>query len=238
MKNSETGLPVVIITGTSRGIGKLLAEHYLSENFVVAGCSRSESAISHENFYHQQIDLSEERSIIEFIRNVTNKFGRIDVLINNAGIASMNHLMLTPLSVVEKIYRSNVFAPFILIREVSKIMSRAKSGRIINITSVASPLNLEGEAIYASSKAALESITRIASRELADFGITVNAIGPVPFDSVLIKTVPSDKIGNLISRQAIKRKAVFADISNVTDFFIQPSSNFITGQIIYLGGIN
>ncbi len=230
--------PVMIITGTSRGIGFELAKHYLDAGYTVAGCSRSKMNIEHPSWYHEMVDVTDEKALIRFVRNVYKLHNRIDVLINNAGVASMNHLMLTPLSAVERIYKSNVFAPFVLIREVAKVMSKAKQGRIVNISSVAAALDLEGEAAYASSKAALESLTRIAARELAPLNITVNAIGPTPYDSALIRTVDSEKINSLVERQPIKRKAQFSDIANVTDFFIQPGSSFITGQVIYLGGVS
>lgn len=229
---------VIVITGTSRGIGFELAQHYLANGYIVAGCSRSKKAIEHDAYYHEEIDITDEKSLIRFIKNVYKHYGKIDTLVNNAGIASMNHLMLTPLSTIERIFMSNVFAPFVLIREVAKVMSKNKQGTIVNISSVAVALNLEGEAAYASSKAALESLTRIAANELAPFNITVNAVGPTPFDSALIKTVDRDKINALVQRQAIKRKAQFSDIANVVDFFIHPDSSFITGQVIYLGGVN
>ncbi|HLN52599.1 MAG TPA: SDR family oxidoreductase [Lentimicrobium sp.] len=237
-RNDSDSMPVMIITGTSRGIGFELAKHYLDAGYTVAGCSRSRKAMDHPSYYHEELDITDEKALIRFVKDVYKLYRRIDVLINNAGVASMNHLMLTPLSAVERIYKSNVFAPFVLIREVAKVMSKAKQGRIVNISSVASALDLEGEAAYASSKAALESLTRIAAKELAPFNITVNALGPTPFDTALIRTVGSDKIDNLVQRQTIKRKAQFSDIANVIDFFIRPGSSFVTGQVIYLGGIN
>ena len=91
--------------------------------------------------------------------------------------------------------------------------------------------------MYAASKAAIETLTRILAREFAEFGVTVNAIGPTPIQTDLIRSVPTEKLDRLVQRQAIKRFGRFADVSNVIDFFIRPESDFVTGQTVFLGGI-
>jgi 3-oxoacyl-[acyl-carrier protein] reductase len=170
--------------------------------------------------------------------DVRKQFGIVEILINNAGIASMNHSILTPLSTVQNIFSTNVFGTFLFAREAAKVMIRKKYGRIINFATVATPLKLEGESAYAASKAAVCSLTEIMARELADAGITVNAVGPTPVETDLIKNVPDDKIQSLLESQAIRRLGNYADISNVIDFFIRKESGFITGQTIYLGGVS
>ena len=116
-------------------------------------------------------------------------------------------------------------------------MTQRRFGRIVNFASVAAPLKLEGEAVYAASKAAVVSFTQVAARELASFGITVNAVAPTPIATDLIKGVPAAKIDELVARQAIKRLGEFRDVTNVVDFFIRPESDFVTGQVIFLGGV-
>lgn len=117
-------------------------------------------------------------------------------------------------------------------------MQKNSFGRIVNFTTVASPLHLEGEAVYAASKSAVETLTKILAKELAPWKITVNAVGPTPIETDLIRSVPKEKIESLIKQQAIKRMGHFADVQNVIDFFLKSESNFITGQIVYLGGIS
>lgn len=229
---------VIVITGSSKGIGKELSLYYLSLGEIVIGCSRSESTITNDNYRHYTLEVNDEKAVVKMIRSTKKEFKRIDVLLNNAGIASMNHFLTTSISSVEKIFSTNFVGTFLFSREVSKVMMKQNRGRIVNYTTVASALRLEGEAIYAASKAAIENFTQTISKELAPFNITVNAIGPTPVQTDLIKAVPKDKINELLNKQAIKRFADFADIKNVIDFYIDKKSDFITGQIIYLGGVS
>lgn len=228
----------ILITGTRKGIGKALAGHYLAQGHRVQGCSRSDSDISHPNYRHAGLDVSDEAAVVAMVRQAARAWGGIDVLINNAGIASMNPVLLSSGKTARRIMDTNFMGTFFLCREVGKVMIRQRSGRIINFTTVATPLDLEGESLYAASKAAVESLTRILARELGASGVTVNALGPTPVPTELIAGVSQDKMDALIARQAIQRYGSMEDILNVIDFFISPRSDFITGQTIYLGGVS
>ena len=227
---------IIVITGSRKGIGKYLSEYYLKSALVI-GCSRKDSSIREENYIHYNVDVSDEIGVVNMIKDVVKRFKRVDILINNAGIAAMNHIMLTPMDAATDIIKTNLLGTFIFIREVSKVMARQKWGRIVNISTIAVPLSLEGESIYVASKAAVENITKIASRELAPFNITVNTIGIAPLMTDLIKTVPKEKIDKIISMMGIKRLAKYSDVSNVIDFYIKNESDYVSGQNIYLGGI-
>lgn len=229
--------PVTVITGTRRGIGADLARHYLERGHLVIGCSRQPVDWEADRYEHFALDVADERAVRELFKSVRQRYGRVDHLINNAGIASMNHALVTPLSSVTAVLGTNVAGTFLFCREAAKQMQKRRYGRIVNFSTVAVPLKLAGEAIYAASKAAVEMLTAVLAQELGQMGITVNAVGPGPVDTDLIRGVPDEKIDQLLSRQAIRRKTATADIVNVVDFFLSEASGMVTGQTLYLGGV-
>lgn len=228
---------VTLITGTRKGLGRSLSEHYLAKGHCVVGCSREPSDLEHERYRHFLADVIDEVAVKKIFSYLRKEHDGLDNLVNNAGIASMNHTLLTPLSTVDAIFDTNVKGTFLFCREAARLMQKRKYGRIVNMTTVATPLRLEGEAIYAASKAAVLNLTQVLARELAPLGITVNAVGPTPVKTDLIRSVPQDKLDALLARQAIPRFGEPEDVINVVDFFLQRSSGFVTGQNIYLGGV-
>jgi 3-oxoacyl-[acyl-carrier protein] reductase len=229
---------VMVITGTRKGIGKYLAEYYLDKGMIVAGCSRGEASIEHENYRHFTLDVADEKAVISMIRDVKKEFKKIDVLLNNAGAASMNHILLTPYKTIRETTETNYYGTFLFLREVSKVMLKKKYGRIVNFASIATPLKWEGEAAYAASKAAVENLTQIAAKEVAEYGITVNALGSTPVWTDMINRVPKEKLEGILNQQSIKRIGEMKDVSHLCDFLIDEKSDFITGQVIYLGGVS
>lgn len=229
---------IIIVTGSRKGLGYSLCNYFLEQGDIVYGCSRRATTIAHEHYTHFILDISDETAVIDMVRQIYKNHKQVDILINNAGAASMNHFLLTPYSTAQKLINTNFMGTFLMCREVAKYMIKQKGGRIINFSTVAVPLNLQGELVYSSSKAAIEQLTRVLAAEIGASGVTVNAVGPTPIATDLIKNVPENKIAELLQHQSIKRLGIFEDVLNVIKFFIAPESNFITGQIIYLGGIN
>jgi 3-oxoacyl-[acyl-carrier protein] reductase len=230
-------MPAMLITGTSRGIGNYLAQYYLEKGCAVFGCSRQRSDIDHENFIFFEADLSQEPTIELMFDALKTHTRKLDVVINNAGMGSMNLLNLTPYATADKIFSINVLGTFSILQKSVRFLKKSRNPRIVNFSTVAVPLRLSGESLYAASKSAVETMTRILAKELAGLNITCNAVGPAPIQTDLIKGVGEEKIAALLKQQAIHRLAEFRDVANVIDFFIAPQSDMVTGQVVYLGGV-
>ena len=229
---------VALITGSRTGIGRHLAEHYSQRGFIVEGCSRGPADWEAVNYTHHLVDVADERQVKTMISSIARRHGRLDVVINNAAIASMNHVLLTPATSANRMLEVNVTGTMIVCRDAAKVMMRQRNGRIINFTTIVAPIALAGEAIYAASKAAVVTLTRILAFELGQWGITCNSFGATPIMTDMIRGVPQAKIDQVVNGLAIKRLGTYEDCANVCDFFVRPESDNITGQVLYLGGIS
>jgi 3-oxoacyl-[acyl-carrier protein] reductase len=230
--------PVMLITGTSRGIGRFLAEYYLEQGFTVIGCSRSESTIKHNEYLHYLVDLRDSSDIKRMFGNIKAALNRIDILINNAGISSSNFVMLMSDDHIEDVTKSNFISNIEIIRDSIKIMKKNKFGRIINISSVHVPLASEGTSLYSSLKSAIEQFSRVISKEIASYGITINNIGLSFFkDSGMYENLSDTMRMKLNSIFTVKPELDINDLSHLINFLIDRKTDFITGQTIYTSGV-
>ena len=230
--------PVALVTGARKGIGRFLAEHLLKQGYRVFGCSRKPADWSSEGVTHFECDVTNEPQVKAMLRSVSQETGgRLDVLLNNAGAASMNHVLLMPIESVNKMMGTNVLGTWLVSREAAKLMQKRRSGRIVNFSSIAVPMRLSGQAVYAASKGAVESLSQVMAREVAEFGITVNVVGPTPIATDMTRGVPQETMDKLVAQFPIKRLGTMEEVANVVDFFLRSESSAITGQVIYLGGV-
>lgn len=230
--------PVILITGTSRGIGNHLARHFLSTGARVIGCSRSDqSSIDHENYSHFALDIGSEPEVVEMFRSIRSEFGRLDAAVNNAAVnPTLSLVAMTSYAAAEQTMRTNFLGPFVVAREAVKLMMRNKFGRIVNLGSMAARHEVQGEALYTASKAALNSFTRVLAKEVAAHGITVNVVAPAALETELMSSVDPVKLKEVLQRNAIPALGTFEEVSNIVDWLLKPESGAVTGQIIYLGG--
>lgn len=228
----------ILITGTSRGIGRYLAHHYLSKGCHVAGCSRSiDNIIEHPNYFHSVSDISNEEQVQNLVRQVQEKFGHLNVTINSAAINPiLAPALLTPGSAVVNTLQTNVVGTFLVSRESAKLMIKTGSGRIITLGSMAVKHEVMGESVYTASKAAIGAFTRVLAKELHRFNITCNVVAPAAVETELMAAVKPEALQAVLERNAIPQIGKMEEISDVIDWLISPQSAAITGQAIYLGG--
>ena len=233
----DQGKPVALVTGSRTGIGQFLSNHLLREGYLVVGCSRQPADWQAEGFLDLRADVTDEKQVKDLFRTIVQKYGRLDAVLNNAGAASMNHSLLTPLSTYKKIMDTNLQGTWLVTCEAAKVMRKRRYGRVVNFGSAAVPLRLAGEAVYIAAKSAVTSLSQVLARELYDFGITVNVVGPAPVPTEMIRGVPKDKLDRLLEMMTVHRLCTFEDVANVVDFFLRAESGAITGQVVYLGGV-
>tara|TARA_Y100000590_G_C15438650_1_gene907995 strand:- start:105 stop:824 length:720 start_codon:yes stop_codon:yes gene_type:complete len=227
---------IIAITGSSKGIGLGIAKHFLSLGYTVAGCSRSESDFEKNNYFFQKVDVKEEKEVRNWIKSIKNKYNRIDVLICNAGLVKSSLLMpVTSTKILNDFMNVHIKGTFLACRETSKIMIQQKYGRIINISSPAVSLLLEGASAYGASKAAVENMSKVFAKELAPMGITCNLIRPGLIETEITKSFGSKWKNNLIKKQTIKSTFEIEELCYIIEFLIGPKSSNITGQVISMG---
>ncbi len=224
-------MKIAVVTGASRGIGHFLSEKLSKENYKVVNISRKSS----NAFIDYSFDLTNTQDIGKLVKQIIKEVGVPDLLINNAGVASMNHTFLMKDSDVEKIVEVNLISPILLSKEFGKFMIK-KGGKILNISTVAVPLLLDGEAVYAATKSGIEVFTKILAKELSRSKVDVSCIGLTPIDTDLIKNVPKEKIEKIIESQPTPKKYQLEDVWELTYKFLYSKDKKMNGKVFYLGG--
>jgi 3-oxoacyl-[acyl-carrier protein] reductase len=237
---------IVLITGASRGIGKataiLCAEN--GAHVIINFLNSEKEANDLVEYLHRRGlcatavkgDISKEDDVKNLFLLVKNQFGRIDVLVNNAGILFNNPIMLASNEDFERTIDVNCKSIFLCTKYVVKMMMKQKSGKIINISSIAGIEGVPGQAIYCGSKAFVIGYTKSAAKELGRYGITVNAIAPGIIDTDLIKSFKKDAMEKNILNNALGRIGTPMDVAKAVLFLSSNLGDYITGQVIGVDG--
>lgn len=211
-----------LITGTSRGIGKACAELFVENGIVVLAPSRAE------------MDLNSSESIRNYIKSLDSK---IDILVNNAGINAIANIIELDFEKSHTVMQTNFWAPTLLINLLAPQMKAQGYGRIVNTSSIWSTVTREGRSSYASSKAALNALTRTTAVELAEYNVLVNAVAPgyVQTELTYSNNTP-EQIEQIKQNIPIKRMAEPKEIAELIYFLCSSKNTFITGQTIIADG--
>ena len=222
----------LVITGASRGLGLYIAQKALEEGYSVTGIART--PVENPDFPVLCCDVADHSTVAQIFTSLRK--APLWGVINAAGIASMNLHITTPPQTMQRIIACNLLGTMHCCAEAGRIFARKKQGRIINFSSIAVALGLAGEASYVAAKAGVEGFTRAFAREMAAFGVTVNAVAPGPVSTRLIAGVPANKIADLQKRQIIPRELTADDVWNVVSWLLDDRSAAISGEILHVGG--
>ena len=228
---------VVLVTGAGRGIGKVIAEHFVADGAVVYANDLNEVVI--DGAKSICFDVTDSAALKAGLMQIYKAEGRIDCVVNNAAVIANQKLGMVTKPLLEKMYAVNVFAVIDMMQIVSRLMARNGGGSIINMASVTGVVGSPGQVAYSASKGAVIAMTKSAAKELSPMGIRVNAVAPG-----IIKTerfeelyeVSGEKIDQRISRIALGRLGTPQDVANAVAFLASDRASYISGQILGVDG--
>jgi NAD(P)-dependent dehydrogenase (short-subunit alcohol dehydrogenase family) len=229
---------VILITGASGGMGGALAALFSNENVKLAlHYNKNEiNLVESDSVAHFQADLTIESEVERLVSSVLEKFGRIDVLINNAGISKSSLSWKTDAASWRETMAINLDAPFYLSKHVIPAFRQQNSGRIINVSSIVAQTGFIGTSAYAASKAGLIGLTKTLSKELSDFGVTVNALALGYFNVGMIDDVPKALQEEIISSIPLRKLGDPTSVFQTINWLISEEGGYVTGQTINLNG--
>lgn len=242
---SSSAPRVVIVTGGSRGLGAGIVQSYLDSGDIVATCARSRTSeidkwaddpATADRLLFAEVDLSDRPSTAAFVKAVIDKWDRVDVLVNNAGVARDGILGMASEDDIDMVIDLNLKGTLYITKLVSRRMLARGSGHIVNISSIVGLSGYRGLAVYSSTKAAMDGMTRALSRELGGRGIVVNSVAPGYLRTEMSHGLDEAQLGQIVRRTPAGRLGEPADIARVVQFLTAPENDYLTGQVIVVDG--
>ena len=237
---------IALITGASRGIGKQIAITLAKEGYDIAMNCRAENEevlLAKKEIEKNNVqclclpgDVSKFEECENMVKTVIEKFGKIDILINNAGITNDMLLLRMKEEDFRKVIDVNLIGTYNMTKNVSQYMMKARTGRIINLASVVGISGNAGQSNYAASKAGIIGFTKSIAKELASRNILVNAVAPGFIQTDMTNVLKDDVKENILNNIPLKRAGTPQDVANVVKFLASEESSYITGQVIHIDG--
>jgi 3-oxoacyl-[acyl-carrier protein] reductase len=226
-------------------LGQGVAECFLGdERYNVVTCGRKKSEFieqqeqspNSDRFWFAPVDISQDREVADFVVAARKRFGSVDILINNAGIALDGVLPLQGIDDVDSMLRINLRGTIVMSKACSREMIVRRWGRIINITSVVGKTGYRGLSVYSLTKAGLDGFTRALAREMGERGITVNSVAPGFLATEMTHGLTEDNKRQIARRTPVGRLGEVKDVTPLVSFLCSDAASFITGQTIIVDG--
>ncbi len=234
---------VALVTGGSRGLGAALVSGFLDRRYGVGTLSRTKTAFitnmlhaKRRHLHWRAIDGRDHEALCAFVKDVGERLGRIDVLVNNAGIAMEGVLPTMRTCDIVEAVEVNLTAALVLAQACSRVMLRQGSGCIVNISSVHAIRGHSGVTVYSATKAALDGLTRSLARELGPRKIRVNSVAAGYFDSEMVSHMAEEQKQRIARRTPLGRLARIDEVANAVHFLTSDQASFITGQTLVVDG--
>jgi 3-oxoacyl-[acyl-carrier protein] reductase len=239
------GPRLALVTGGSKGLGAGLVQAYLHAGYDVETCARSatdtirawqEDRQFKERFHFAAADVSDPGEAERFVKDAVARWGRIDVLVNNAGVAREGVIGLFADEALDQVVDLNLKGTVYVTRAAARVMLARRSGAIVNISSVVGLSGYRGLSVYGATKAALDAFTRGLARELGSRGITVNSVAPGYLRTEMSHGLEGDQLGQIVRRTPLGRLGEPGDVARAVLFLTDPSNTYITGQVVVVDG--
>lgn len=237
---------VAVVTGGSRGIGKACALEMARNGFDVAinynsNDEAAKAAVTEIEALGvkaaaYKADTADLKAVQDMFRAVTKDFGQLDVLVNNAGVVKDEYLLMMTEDAIDKSLSINIKGYFHCAQQAALKMMRARAGKIVNISSVSSIHALAGQGVYSATKGAVNSMTQTLAKELAPYGIQVNAVAPGFVETEMITAVPQEKLDEYLKIIPMKRFATANEVAKAVCAFCDDTLSYVTGQVLVLDG--
>jgi len=233
---------VALVTGAAKGIGAACAKQLSKDGFRVAIHFRSNPELAESlkaelpNSELFRYDLSETGACEAMVKEIKEKMGRLDVVVNNAGIALDQVITFAKVDDFDRTIQTNLKPVFLLSKFASKLMIRSKWGRIINITSVVGHIGNNGQTIYSAAKSAITGMTRSLAIDLSSFGITCNCVAPGFIETDMTGSLPEEVKQKMMTQIPLGRFGRPEDIAEAVAFLASEKANYITGTTIHVNG--
>ena len=239
------GARVALVTGGSKGLGAGLVDAFLEAGYRVETCARSATdqvrlwegdPARSGSFHFTEADVSDRDDATRMVKEAAARWGRIDVLVNNAGVAREGVIGLFGDAELDQVVDLNLKGTVYVTRAASRVMLTRHSGAIVNISSVVGLSGYRGLSVYGATKAALDGFTRALARELGSRGITVNSVAPGYLRTEMSHGLDEEQLEQIARRTPLGRLGDPSDVARAVLFLADPANRFVTGHVLVVDG--